>query len=91
MANQAGQEQRTREFRGQLQRFPVKVGGTRRGYFQFDAAINPGNSGGPVVNAASEVVGIASATLINPETDQVAQNMSLAVPIGVVCTSMDTC
>lgn len=30
---------------------------------QIDAAINPGNSGGPVVNAAGQVVGVASAKL----------------------------
>ncbi|MHB8872540.1 MAG: S1C family serine protease [Myxococcaceae bacterium] len=44
------------------------------GLLQTDAAINPGNSGGPLVNARTEVVGIATAML------PFAQGIGFAVP-----------
>jgi putative serine protease PepD len=61
-----------------------------RSYFQFDAAINPGNSGGPVVNASHQVVGVASGELLGKD-DTPAENMSLAVPITIACTSFALC
>lgn len=45
-------------------------------YIQISAPISPGSSGGPVLNAAGEVVGIATASV----TD--GQNLNMAVPIG---------
>jgi S1-C subfamily serine protease len=52
---------------------------------QFDAAINPGNSGGPVFNAKKELVGVA--TLKAKE----AEGIGLAIPISVVCETINVC
>lgn len=54
-------------------------------WIQFDAAINPGNSGGPVINAAQEVVGIATAK------DVESEGLGFAVPISVACDHFDIC
>jgi serine protease Do len=47
-----------------------------RGLIQTDAAINPGNSGGPLVNLASQAIGINTATIMG------AQNIGFAIPIN---------
>ena len=52
---------------------------------QFDAPINPGNSGGPVVNAADEVVGLATAKARD------AEGIGLAVSIRTACDTFDVC
>jgi putative serine protease PepD len=52
---------------------------------QFDAPINPGNSGGPVVNAADEVVGLATAKARD------AEGIGLAVPVKTACEKFDVC
>jgi putative serine protease PepD len=52
---------------------------------QFDAPINPGNSGGPVVNAAKQVVGIATAKARD------AEGIGLAVPIKTACDQFKIC
>ena len=54
-------------------------------WIQFDAPINPGNSGGPVINAAHEVVGIATAGRLE------AQGIGLARPIDVACARFEVC
>lgn len=45
---------------------------------QTDAAINPGNSGGPLLNSASEVIGV------NVATTEGAQNIGFAIPINSI-------
>jgi S1-C subfamily serine protease len=52
---------------------------------QFSAPINPGNSGGPVINAAKQVVGIATAKARD------AEGIGLAVPITVACKEFKVC
>ncbi|GGL06589.1 S1C family serine protease [Mangrovihabitans endophyticus] len=52
---------------------------------QFDAPINPGNSGGPVVNAADEVIGVATAKARD------AEGIGLAIPIATVCDTFGVC
>ena len=56
---------------------------TLQNLFQTDAAINSGNSGGPLVNAASEVIGVNVATAS-------AENISFAIPINDVKGLIDT-
>ena len=48
---------------------------------QFDAPINPGNSGGLVVNAANQVVGLATAKAKD------AEGIGLAIPIKTACAT----
>ena len=52
---------------------------------QFDAPINPGNSGGPVVNAAEQVVGLATAKARD------AEGIGLAVSIKDACATFKVC
>ena len=52
---------------------------------QFDAPINPGNSGGPVVNAAEQVVGLATAKARD------AEGIGLAVSIKDACDTFKVC
>ena len=52
---------------------------------QFDAPINPGNSGGPVVNAAEQVVGLATAKAKD------AEGIGLAIPIKTACDAFAVC
>lgn len=56
---------------------------TLQNLFQTDAAINSGNSGGPLVNSASEVIGVNVATAS-------AENISFAIPINDVKGLIDT-
>lgn len=68
----------------------VQAGDPYQGYvenlnnvIQTSAAINPGNSGGPLVNSASQVIGINTAVAQN------GQNIGFALPISVVQDSLN--
>jgi serine protease Do len=50
---------------------------------QTDAAINPGNSGGPLVNSASQVIGVNTAVASG------AENIGFALPINLVKEALD--
>lgn len=45
-------------------------------YIQTDAAINPGNSGGPAVNVYGQVIGVASAKIV----DEKYEGMGFCIP-----------
>ena len=45
-------------------------------YIQTDAAINPGNSGGPAVNMYGQVIGVASAKIV----DEKYEGMGFCIP-----------
>ena len=49
---------------------------------QTDAAINHGNSGGPLVNLASEVVGINTLVVRNTDSGDVAEGLGFAIPVN---------
>lgn len=53
-------------------------------YMQTDSAVNPGNSGGPVVNVRGEVIGVASAKIMQ------AENISLAIPSLTVLDELES-
>jgi S1-C subfamily serine protease len=54
-------------------------------HIQFDASVNPGNSGGPVINSATEVVGITTLKAGD------AEGIGFAVPMAVACDTFDVC
>lgn len=54
--------------------------GTIPDAIQTDAAINPGNSGGALVDLQGEVVGIPTATAIDPQFKTPANGVGFAVP-----------
>lgn len=57
-------------------------------YLQTDAAMNPGASGGPVLNAAGEVVGVATWG-IRDAGGQIIQGINFAVPAELVRGVLD--
>lgn len=57
-----------------------RVVGTIPDAIQTDAAINPGNSGGALVDLQGEVVGIPTATAIDPQFKTPANGVGFAVP-----------
>lgn len=55
-------------------------------YIQTDAAINPGNSGGPAVNNYGQVIGIASAKIVNEKYE----GMGFCIPSAQAKTIVDS-
>lgn len=55
-------------------------------YIQTDAAINPGNSGGPAVNDYGQVIGIASAKIV----DESYEGMGFCIPSSTVNSTIDS-
>lgn len=67
----------------------IQAGDVFQGYveelsnvIQTSAPINPGNSGGPLVNSASQVIGVNTAVAQN------GQNIGFALPINVIKDSL---
>ncbi len=60
--------------------------GTISDAIQTDAAINPGNSGGALVNLQGEVIGIPTATAIDPQFNTPANGVGFAIPSNRVKT-----
>lgn len=52
------------------------------GLIQTDAAINQGNSGGPLVNLASEVIGINTLIVRGSGTGAIAEGLGFAIPVN---------
>lgn len=55
-------------------------------YIQTDAAINPGNSGGPAVNMYGQVIGVASAKIV----DARYEGMGFCIPSATVKDVVDS-
>ena len=55
-------------------------------YIQTDAAINPGNSGGPAVNMYGQVVGIATAKIV----DEKYEGMGFCIPSATAKNVVDS-
>jgi putative serine protease PepD len=60
------------------------AGATIADAIQTSAAINPGNSGGALVTLSGEVIGIPSATAVDPEVGGAAQGIGFAIPSRTV-------
>jgi putative serine protease PepD len=56
-------------------------------YMQFSAPVSPGNSGGPVIDEKGRVVGVTAAKVVYAG----AEGLSLAIPVAVVCSNLETC
>ena len=67
--------------------------GNDRRLFQMTAPIHPGSSGGPVLDAAGNVVGVATAKLdpfaVAQATGDIPQNISFAVSTGMTRAFLD--
>ena len=62
--------------------------------FQTDAAIQVGNSGGPVINTASDIVGVAVSKLNTEaaykESGTIAENVNFAIKVSTVKQFLDS-
>lgn len=59
----------------------------KNGTLYTDAAVNPGNSGGPVFNSKGQVIGIATAKLIDEGIDRIG----IVVPLADLCKKILGC
>lgn len=54
----------------------------RQNFIQTDASINRGNSGGALINSLGELIGISTLS-IGKSSNEIAEGLSFAIPIGV--------
>lgn len=60
----------------------------RQNFIQTDASINRGNSGGALINSLGELIGISTLS-IGKNSNEIAEGLSFAIPIGVATDVMN--
>jgi S1-C subfamily serine protease len=63
---------------------------TLHGLFQTDAAINPGNSGGPLVDSASQVIGMNTAGAADSSDGTSSQDIGFSIPSNEIVSLLSS-